>query len=80
MHCQSCTIKIGARFIEQQGYRCGGFIICGQCKQQLEKRGHIRLDGGRDDNFRLLYSDGSVKNAAISSSPKFHYKILSVQS
>jgi len=79
MQCQACTINTGTEFIEQQGYRCGGYILCGHCKRQLEKRGRVRLHQGTDKNFRLLYSDGTVKEA-MKLSPPTRYKISSAQS
>jgi len=80
MECESCTINIGAGCIERKGYRYGGFIICGHCKQQLEKRCHIRLAGGSDRNFRLLYSDGSIKEARLRLEQAEIFEILSAQS
>ena len=80
MICESCEINIGEGYIEQRGYRHGGFIICGFCEAQLEKRGRIRLKGGEDDNFRLLYSDGSIKEARLCLGQEQFFEILSAQS
>ena len=77
MRCGSCTIHIGSEFIEQQGYRYGGIIICGRCKDMMIKHGHIRLDGGTDNRFRWLYPDGSTKQVKLYLKPEIHFKILS---
>ena len=76
--CHSCGILIGREYIEKKPYRVGRFILCGQCRQILEKQGHVELDGrhpvkGIGEVCSWLYPDGSTRKMRIRLKPRIAF-------
>ena len=69
LKCQSCGICIdlnflNPNFIEHYVYKVGDFTICGWCRGELAKYGHIELartHRGNIQTVKWLYPDGTVE-------------------
>jgi hypothetical protein len=58
--CAACGCCIGPNFLEKEAFSCGNKIICGGCKETLERRKRLVIS----ENTFLL------PNGSITESPK----------